>query len=141
VDQRGSNERLGSDQERHPAITAAATLFFLTAAVWVVHFFLTAGYFLLTGAVLGQNSAPHGKIEDAFGVATALMAYGLYAAVLVLGVLAGVWLWRSRRRGAVLGALTLVAGPPFWDGFGLPYPPIIAFIQLGLMAVGWRSLR
>lgn len=131
-----------SGEERHPAITAAAILFFLNAG-WLVAFLLIGGYVVLNDDLPPgwENLAPHGRIYDAFGLDVALAAYGIYAAVSMLGVLAGLWLWRGRRTGAVLGAITLAVGPIFWYGFGLPIPPYIAATQLVLMGVGWKSLR
>jgi hypothetical protein len=142
MDQGGSDRRANSLQVRHPAITAAALLFFLDAG-WVVSFFLITAYVVLNGDLPTgwRYLAPHGRIYDAFGLDAALGAYALFALVSMLGILAGLWLWRSRRRGAVLGAITLAVGPPFWYGFGLPIPPYIAVLQLGLLAAGWRSLR
>jgi hypothetical protein len=131
----------GGGAERHPAITAAALLFF-AYALWVVHFVLIAAYVALNGGLPpGFGSAPLGPIYDTYGLATALAAYGLFAAVLILGMLAGLWLWRGLRKGAILGLITLAPGPVFWYGFGLPWPPFMALIQVGLLAVGWRSLR
>ena len=142
MDQGGSDRRATSGHARHPAITAAAVLFLLDAG-WVVSFFWITAYVVLNGELPTRMRylAPHGRIYDAFGLDVALGAYGLYGLVSMLGILAGLWLWRSRRRGAVLGAIALAAGPPFWYGFGLPIPPYIAVLQLGLLAAGWRSLR
>ena len=124
---------------RHPAITAAALLFFLDAG-WVVSFFPIAAYVLLNGDLPSgmRYLAPHGRIYDAFGLDAALVAYGLFALVSMLSILAGLWLWRARRRGAVL---TVVVGPPFWYGVGLPIPPFIAVLRLALIAAGRRTLH
>ncbi len=140
--QSGQSGQQPSDGVRHPAITAAAILFFLDAG-WVVSFLLISTFVMLNGDLpTGMRYlAPHGRIYDAFGLHVALAAFGLFAAISTLGVLAGLWLWRGRRRGAILGAITLVVGPVFWYGFGLPIPPLIAVLQVGLLAAGWRSLR
>lgn len=138
--QDGSGQQPRSGEVRHPAITAAAILFFLYAG-WVVSFLLIGAYVVLNGDLPWAWGAPHGRIYDAFGLDVALAAYGLFAAVSMLSVLAGLWLWRARRKGAVLGAITLAVGPVFWYGFGLPIPPYIAVLQLVLIGVGWKSLR
>jgi hypothetical protein len=131
-----------SAEERHPAITAAAILFFLNAG-WVVAFLLIGGYVVLNGDLPRgwENLAPHGRIYDAFGADAALAAYGVFACVSMIGVLAGLWLWRGRRAGAGLGAITLAVGPVFWYGFGLPIPPFIGLLQVGLLVAGWKTLR
>lgn len=125
---------------RHPAITVAAILFFLGGG-WVVAFVLIGSYVVLNGDLPMAWGAPHGRIYDAFGLDVALAAYGVNACVSMLGILAGLWLWRGRRTGAVLGAITIAVGPVFWYGFGLPIPPYIAVLQLVLLGVGWKSLR
>jgi len=140
--QEPSGQQPRSAEERHPAITAAAVIFFLYGG-WAVSFLLLAVHVLQNGDLPPgwSNLAPHGRIYDAFGLDVALAAYGLYAVITILGILAGRWLWRSRRRGAVLGAITVALGPPFWYGFGLPIPPFLAVLQLGLLAAGWKSLH
>ena len=126
---------------RHPAITAAAILYFLNGG-WVVAFLFIGALVVLNGGLpTGFSGAPHGRIYDAFGLGVAMAAYGLMAAVGMVSILAGLWLWRARRAGAVLGAITLAVGPVFWYGFGLPIPPYLAVLQLVLLGVGWRSLH
>jgi hypothetical protein len=123
---------------RHPAITAAAILFFLNAG-WVVSFLFFGASVVLTGDL--PSALAQGRIYDAFGPDVTLVAHGLLAAVSLLSILAGLWLWRARRIGAVLGAITLAVGPVFWYGFGLPIPPYIAVLQLVLLGVAWKSLH
>jgi len=127
---------------RHPAITAASLLFVVLGASWL----LTYGYVLLYVAsnrdlpiIFGFRPGA-GRIYDVFGRDGAIVGLGLFAAVWALSILAGFWLWKSRRKGAILGAITIALGPIFWYGFGLPIPPLIAALQLGLIAAGWRSL-
>ncbi len=136
-----SGQQPRSGEVRHPAITAAAVLFFFFGAGWVLSFFWLTASFVLNGSLPSRDLAPHGRIHDAFGLNVALAAYGLFAIVSMFGILAGLWLWGSRRRGAVLGVLTLVVSPVFWYGFGLPIPPFVAVLQLGLLAAGWKSLH
>jgi hypothetical protein len=127
-------------EERHPAITAAAILFFLNVLGLPFVLFITA-YAVLNGDLPWEWGAPHGRIYDAFGLEMALGAFLLWAGVLMLGVLAGLWLWRGRRSGAVLGAITIAVGPVFWYGFGLPLGPYLGLLQAGLLGAGWKSLR
>ncbi len=135
--------RDGDQVARHPAITAASLLFIVLGAGWLVGLAYAVVYAAINSdlPIMFGIPAGSGRIYDAFGLDAVIVALALLAAVQVLGILAGVWLWRSRRRGAVLGTITIAVGPVFWYGFGLPFPPWIAVLQLGLMAAGWRSLR
>jgi len=128
---------------RHPAITAASLLFVVLGAGWLIGLLYVVPYMAINRELPNMFGIPagSGRIYDAFGLDAAILALALNAAVQALSILAGVWLWKSRRRGAVLGAITVAVGPVFWYGFGLLFPPWIAVLQLGLMATGWRSLR
>jgi len=139
ADTRGRDVRSGG----HPAITAASLLLVILGAGWFVGLAYVLPYIVVNRdlPILVGIPAGSGRIYDAFGLDAVIAALTLNAVVQVLAVLAGVWLWRSRRKGAVLGTITIAAGPIFWYGFGLPFPPWIAVLQLGLMAAGWRSLR
>ncbi len=55
----------------------------------------------------------------------------------VLAGLAGRWLWKGRRRGAVLALVLLPVGAVFWWGFALPYPPLFALARTVLILRGW----
>ena len=70
----------------------------------------------------------------------ALLGWGL-AAVCTLDVLAGVWLWQGRRRGAALGLATTPPALILGAGFALPFLLAGVPIRLALMAAGRRHLR
>jgi hypothetical protein len=61
--------------------------------------------------------------------------------VCALDVVAGVWLWQGRRRGAVLGLASSPAALVLGAGFALPF--LLAGIPLGgaLVVAGRRGLR
>lgn len=61
-------------------------------------------------------------------------------AVCVLDVVAGVWLWQGRRRGAVLGVVMTPAAFALGGGFVLPFLLGPAVVRAGLLAYGWDSL-
>jgi hypothetical protein len=65
----------------------------------------------------------------------------LFSAINLLQILPGYWLWNSRRKGGVLGLIFLALSSVFWWGFGLPIPPVVAILHIGLLVVGWKSLR
>ena len=62
-------------------------------------------------------------------------------AVASMDVLAGVWLWQGRRRGAWLGLATTPIALALGGGFALPFLLIPAPIRAALVITGWRSLR
>jgi hypothetical protein len=51
----------------------------------------------------------------------------------VLNGFAARWLWRGRRRGAVLALGLVPVGAVFWWGFALPYPPMAALARTVLI--------
>jgi hypothetical protein len=55
----------------------------------------------------------------------------------VLTGLAARWLWRGRRRGAVLALGLVPVGAVFWWGFALPYPPMAALARTVLIVRDW----
>ena len=61
--------------------------------------------------------------------------------VCALEVLAGIWLWRGQRRGALLGLATTPAALVLGSGFALPFLLIPAPIRAGLAAAERRRLR
>jgi hypothetical protein len=130
-------------QGRDPAIAAAALLFVLTGVGWLVAHGYAVTYYVVTHErpfILGFQ-AGSGRIYETYGPDAAVLAMGLFAMVSAISLVAAFWLWQSRRRGAILAAITIAIGPIFWYGFGLPIPPWIAALQVVLLVAGWRSLH
>jgi hypothetical protein len=74
--------------------------------------------------------------RDAFtGLGWALVA------VCALDVLAGIWLWQGKRRGARLGLATTPFALALGIGFALPFLLLLVPIRAALVVVGWRSPR
>jgi hypothetical protein len=61
--------------------------------------------------------------------------------VCVLDVVAGIWLWHGRRRGAWLGLATTPLALGLGAGFALPFLLLGTPIRASLVLGGWRSLR
>jgi hypothetical protein len=61
--------------------------------------------------------------------------------VCVLDVVAGIWLWQGRRRGAWLGLATTPIALALGVGFALPFLLVGAPIRASLAFAGRRSLR
>jgi hypothetical protein len=63
------------------------------------------------------------------------------AGVCTLEVIAGAWLWRGQRRGALLGLATTPAALALGTGFALPFLLIPAPIRAGLVVAERLRLR
>jgi hypothetical protein len=63
------------------------------------------------------------------------------AGVCALDVLAGVWLWRGKRRGLKLGAATTLPGLVLGAGFALPFLLLGLPVSLLTALAGRRTLR
>lgn len=61
--------------------------------------------------------------------------------VCALDVIAGLWLWRGRRRGAWLAVATSVFALILGAGFALPFLLVAVPIRAALIFAGRRSLR
>jgi hypothetical protein len=64
-----------------------------------------------------------------------------FVAVCALDVLAGIWLWQGRRRGAKLGMVTSPFAFIMGIGFALPFLLVGVPIRLGLTWAGRARLR
>jgi hypothetical protein len=81
-----------------------------------------------------------GPFED-LGVARFTGLGWTLVLVCALDVLAGIWLWQGRRRGALLGLITEPVALFLAYGFALPFLLIGIPIRVTLVLAGWRSLR
>ena len=64
-----------------------------------------------------------------------------FVAVCTLDVLAGIWLWQRKRRGAKLGLATTPFAFTLAIGFALPFLLLVVPVRIGLVLADWRSLR
>jgi len=78
---------------------------------------------------------------ERFGWPTFTLLLGIFAALSLLEVLAGIWLWQGLTRGAVLGLVLSGVNMIFWIGFALPFAIIGGPIRVILTVLGWRSLQ
>jgi hypothetical protein len=65
----------------------------------------------------------------------------MFVGVCAVQALAGSWLWRGERRGAAVGLATMPLAVGLGAGFALPLYLISIPIELGLLALGRRTLR
>jgi ABC-type antimicrobial peptide transport system permease subunit len=132
-----------ASQRRSGAITLAAILY-----CWFGLAFLISSLLIVTSA-LRNGELPvmfgiemlAGPFSERLGLGAALAATVLWGIVNVLEVLAGYWLWKSRKHGGKLGLLLFPAGLIFWIGYALPIMVVIGPLRVLLLARGWKTLR
>lgn len=81
-----------------------------------------------------------GPFEELGRNAFAVLGWALVV-VCALDVLAGLWLWQGRRRGATLGLTTTPFTLALGLGFALPFLLLLAPIRAALVLAGRRILR
>lgn len=81
-----------------------------------------------------------GPFEELGRNAFAVLGWALVV-VCALDVLAGLWLWQGRRRGATLGLTTTPFALALGLGFALPFLLLLAPIRAALVLAGRRILR
>jgi hypothetical protein len=110
--------------------------------------------FLISSLLIGISVQRNGELPVVFGIEmlagplsqrlgldAALAATVPWGVVNVLEVLAGYWLWKSRKHGAKLALLLFPAGMIFWIGYALPIMVVIGPLRVFLLARGWKTLR
>jgi hypothetical protein len=85
--------------------------------------------------LMGNSYAERLGID--FTIRTAL----LFVVVSVLDALAGYRLWKSDRRGGVLGLILLPFALAFWILFEIPAGFVLGPVRVIALALGWKSLR
>jgi hypothetical protein len=81
-----------------------------------------------------------GPFEQLGGAAFTGLGWVLVA-VSALDVLAGVGIWRGKRRGARLGVATAPLAVALGVGLALPFLLLLVPVRTGLVLTGWRGLR
>lgn len=89
--------------------------------------------------VLGYPAYGGGAFER-HGIATTIPLLVGFLAVCLLEAVAAGYLWGGHRIGAYLALGLMLPGAVYWWGFDLPYPPVMAVVQIVLLAVGWSGL-
>ena len=132
-----------ASQRRGATITLAAILYcwfglsFLVSSLLIVISTLRNGQLPV---VLGIEMLA-GPLLQRFGRDAVLAATVPWGVVNVLEMLAGYWLWRSRKHGGKLALALFPVGMVFWIGYALPIMVLIGPLRMMLVASGWKSLR
>lgn len=132
-----------SGTERPPVPLRIASLCFIASAGFGIFMPGTLAHLTRTGELpmspfgFRAFSGPFEQLgRDGF---TAL-GWALVA-VSALDVLAGVWLWQGRRRGAQLGLAATPIALTLGIGFALPFLLLLVPIRAALVLTRWRNLR
>ena len=116
----------------------ALGLGFGLGALWTVDHLARTGGLPMTP--FGFRSLAGGPFESLPSPQFSALGWAL-AGTCALDVLAGVWLWQGRRRGAVLGLVTNVPALILSIGFALPFLLIGVPVRAALVVIGRRGLR
>lgn len=124
-------------------LRGAATLHWMIAVGFGVFCFPAIGNLLIGRAlpiVMGFPAYGQGPFEQV-GIPTTIPLLAAFLVVCLLEAVAGFFLWRGSKVGAVLALVLLPVGGVFWWGFALPIPPLFALVWTLLMLRGWHTLR
>ncbi len=138
----GASMSIRTAQTRHPAITAASLLCFIIGAGWSIGSPSSIVYMIRNRSLaeIGQIRGMSGPFE-ALGIDTMILLALLFYAINLVFIVAGYWLWKSYRKGGILGISLLALSVVFWWGFALPLFPVVGLLIAALLAAGWKSLR
>jgi hypothetical protein len=134
----------GSDAPDLTAVRGAAVLFWLTAAGFGVPAIPVARHLLEhreLPMVFGLFRAYGGPFSERVSPETFAILLGLFFGLCVVETFAGWLLWNGSRAGGVLTFVLLPLDVLFWAGFAVPFPFVAGVVRVGLLVVGWSSLR
>lgn len=127
---------------RTPLTTVLSIVVYIDAFMWLIGVVPTLYYAFSQGHLptFGGIRLMGGPLEK-LGLEALIVAGISYIIVSGLKVLAGYWLWGSRKDGAVLELVLLGLSAIFWYGFALPLGPLFGIVQVVLLVLAWRNLR
>jgi len=130
-------------EKRAIAITAASILHLLGLA-WPLMIPILR-YVQHTGELpispVGGFRIMGGGFIEALGMRVMIASILLNGLTSVLDVLAGYWLWKSERRGGLLGLALMPVFMIFAIGWFVPLMMVLGPLRAGLIIRGWRNLR
>ena len=127
-------------------LRVAAVLYFLSLLEWLE--WLPNFQHVLRERTLpirhafGQTfHAMDGPIMQAWGLNANIALIPAFSVLSAFGVLAGYWLWKRQRRGAILALVLL---PVYWFfaiGWRVHYMLLLGALKAIALAFGWKSLN
>ena len=132
-----------ASQRRTGAMTLAAILYCWFGLAFLVSSLLITIFALRNGElpVMFGIEMLSGPFSERLGLNAALAAAVPWSVVNVLELVAGYWLWKSRKHGGKLGLMLFPAGMIFWIGYALPIMVVVGPLRVLLLARGWKTLR
>src|SRR3990170_3682041 len=126
---------------RTPLTTVLSVVVTVDACMWLVGMVPTLYYAFSQGRLptFGGIRLLGGPFEK-LGIEALIVAGIGYIIVSALKILAAHWLWNTKMDGAVLELILLGLSAIICYGFALPLGPLLGIIQVGLLALAWRSL-
>ena len=135
--------RTGARRDGSLAVRAAAVMYLALGLGFSVGTVVTLAYFERDGELpmspFGWRYLA-GPFEQLGAERFTALGWALVG-VSALDVVAGIWLWQGRRRGARLGLATTPLALALGAGFALPFLLAGAPIRAALVLAGRRSLR
>jgi len=132
-----------ASHQRSAAMTLAAILYCWFGLAFLVSSLLITIFALRNGElpVMFGIEMLSGPFSERLGLNAALAAAVPWSVVNVLELVAGYWLWKSRKHGGKLGLMLFPAGMIFWIGYALPIMVVVGPLRVLLLARGWKTLR
>lgn len=126
------------------AIRAAAVTYLALGLGFGIGTAITLDHYAREGELpmtpFGFRSLAGGSFESLTPERFAALGWALVG-VCALDVVAGIWLWQGRRRGAALGLATSPVALILGAGFALPFLLAGVPLRVALLLAGRRSLR
>ncbi|MBI2873356.1 MAG: hypothetical protein HYY00_09250 [Chloroflexi bacterium] len=128
---------------RSASITWASLLFLLMGGFYV------AGIVPMLLYIIRNRELPpmlgfralEGPISQGLGIDAVIVSLYLLAVVSAAEVVAGYWLWKSRKLGGVAALAISPVSRAFWIGYEVPPFILVVVVRAILVWRGWRSLR
>ncbi len=138
-----NNAMTTPSQRRGGAITLAAILYCWFGLAFLISSLLIVIYTLRNGElpVMFGIKMLSGPFSERLGLDAVIAATVPWGVVNVLELVAGYWLWKSRKQGGKLALVLFPAGMIFWIGYALPIMVVIGPLRVLLLAMGWKTLR
>ena len=125
-------------KDRGAAITIATIIFYIFGVVEIV-----SGLSLLSLAHVASSIYSYTGVIARLNI---VLGIGIVA-IGIVDFLAGRWLWRTKRKGGILGSITAIISvilnaifvpiAPVSSVFGI----ILSIVVIVLIAIGWKKLR
>jgi hypothetical protein len=129
--------------QRSPAITTASILYLVAGLGTLASEIPAIGFMIQnrTFPVVFGIPLMGSSFSEKAGIDFTIRAASVFLIVSALEALAGYRLWKSDKRGGILGLILLPVGLPFWILFELPVPLIIGPLRAIAVVAGWKILR